>query len=95
MAELQRVEKELQEKAQAQMMLTAATSNMQQQQLQRQLEQQQDGGDKAAAGQVLQPVQQQQINEVLQINSVMNHSKTTFSNLGFCAPPPPPTHTVG
>jgi hypothetical protein len=57
LAELQRVEKELQEKAQAQMMLTAATSIMQQQ-----------DGDKAGQ---LQPVQQlQQINEVLMINSV-------------------------
>ena len=59
LAELQRVEKELQEKAQAQMMLSAATSNM----MQRQQEHQQ----------LQEPVQQQPSSEPLQNNtSVMS-----------------------
>ena len=62
LAELQRVEKELQEKAQAQMMLTAkaaATSGIMQRQ-----QDQEIIGDKALS------VQHQQNNEVLQNNSV-------------------------
>ena len=55
LAELQRVEKELQEKAQAQMMLSAATSNM----MQRQQEHQQ----------LQEPVQQQPSSEPLQNNT--------------------------
>jgi hypothetical protein len=64
LAELQRVEKELQEKAQAQMMLTAkavATSGIMQRQ-----QDQEIIGDKALS------VQLQQSNEVLQNNSVSN-----------------------
>ena len=65
LAELQRVEKELQEKAQAQMMLTAkaaATSGIMQRQ-----QDQEIIGDKALS------VQHQQNNEVLQNNSVSSN----------------------
>lgn len=73
LAELQRVEKELQEKAQAQMMLTAkaaATSGIMQRQ-----QDQEIIGDKALS------VQHQQNNEVLQNNSVS--SKIYLMNINL------------
>ena len=79
LAELQRVEKELQEKAQAQMMLTAAaaaTSTIMQQR-------QEQEGDKQPP---VQQQQQQQNNEVLQNNSVRTSLNILEYLLGFLKP---------
>lgn len=60
LAELQRVEKELQEKAQAQIMLSAATSSMMQRQHEQQLQlQQQDSSSEAIQSNNLVRIQHQ------------------------------------